>query len=165
MPNWQAYSEQVIAAFADIAEAQSASSMYLLRDIEHTCRNLDRISEIGRLLEKDATHRSEQLAITVLAGQIDSTGNLVSKLAKVQDVIGRFVNELREGKRAANADRDLRDSNLESVIDAYDKAIDSFTHLFSAIEDLRLSVLEHDADQSDITEKFDNVDSLLESLK
>lgn len=150
-----------LRSFGREVAAESERSIDLLRDIESTLSQLNRLA--GQL-HADAVYAEKSIeAIKNIKAIIDPDDSISELLEKAQNCTGSLYNELVSRRQAGRNDSRL--TELDGIEEAYTEAIEATADLHNLLNTLRWAVNEHDADMSAVSEPFTNSGELIKYLK
>ncbi|MBS0496109.1 MAG: hypothetical protein JSR51_00460 [Proteobacteria bacterium] len=149
-----------IGDFAQEVNTESARSIELLKVIDITLSSLNRFTA---QLHADARYAEKLMQeIDRATAEIDSDNTIAQKLEETQSIVHSVYNELIQRRESGRCDTRLsEDDGIEA---AYTEAIIAAAELQNKLNDLRWSILEHDADLSPISAPYTSAEDLIKSL-
>lgn len=147
------------------SEAIDAASLPLIKAVDNT---IDALASIQKMLTpfiRLASMEAEKIYQCENGKPIDADGIISEHLLKNESNLNEAYTHFSECLKAAYADQELTGHNESSVVDEYNNTLEVFVELHDATRDLRWAIMEHDANVSEVTGEFDNIEDLMKHLK
>ena len=157
--------KSAFSAFGDSVSAAGTANLELLRAVDSTVRSLTTLVDLGNALDRGTGDHADRIRAGLPTTAIDLGGEIAAKYEAAENKIADLVALLKSGRQSALDDRALDGVNRESVVEAFQLAVDVYSRLFASLEELRWAILEHDADLSETSGPFQNAEDLIVSLK
>lgn len=149
-----------IEEFVGEVSDESVRIIGILKDVALT---LSFVNRLAAELHSDTKFAKKLIAdIDKLPFEIDPDDVIVPRYEKAQSDVCNIYNELIQKRTAARENPFLVDE--EAIEESYTTAISAAAELQNSLNDLRWHILEHDADYSQESTPYSNIDDLLRDL-
>lgn len=166
LPAENRFGSRVNRAAADASDATAD----LLQAVEQTVDALQSRERYAKAVSEMLASLVELVEeLPVNCGELDPDDEATESLAKAQATMREGYRVLSKKREHAIADSRLNGDKEEAVIASFDLAIQAHEDLHDLVEQLRVAMLEHDADvnkaQGAVSERFESMNDLIEHLK
>jgi len=147
-----------------VSSTTSPATLGLLEAVEQTVSDLVREREAMNAFMITGQDLMETIDNCTNGNLIDPEDKLCAQLEDAENILRQQLVGYKNCVEAAKADQRLNDHHEESVLNEYALTLELIPELYEVTCELRLKVMEHDADLSPVTGSFTNTDDLLKHL-
>lgn len=145
-----------------VREASESTRIDLIEAVENTVTHLAKLQTHYHRLSSFVDLAIDSVRKAEIA--LDPEDIASDHLTTAIDSLDGLLRDMNARRRNALGDPQLRNDHEDSVVTEYDRSIDAACNLLERLTELRLVILEQDAEHAEYGESFENADGLIASL-
>lgn len=140
----------------------------------NACLNQDKVNETIQALQQEQAFASvlkqqAELFINMIneceiTTEFDPDDEINEELLNIEKVLRNIHTGYQSGLHAARNDHDINGTDEHAIVTEYERAIKAVKGHYEVNEQLRLLIMECDADLSPVSKEFDNAEDLIAEL-